>query len=578
MSNAKQRRLAPARQGGEGSWRSRSHALAWLLLLISAACRPGPSRSASEGEVRLDLPQLPGVNVLVISFDALRADALGVYGNTRGITPNLDRWALEALVFDRAQTAGHATPFSFAAAFTGKLPFRVFRGWRLEDGPTLASLFAAAGYATAFFSNNAQVVANRNFQQGFDRYDLLMSQDLPDNDHDGVIDDEAVLQRAQDWIENNYKQQFFAWVHFLSPHSPYTYRDESKHLYDEAYRGPFETTTGHTFEVESDADLVRLRHLYDGEVFYADRLFAALEETVERLQLKESTVIVVTADHGEEFLDHGGLQHGTLYEEVIRIPLMIYHPGKELGTRTEIAYSNVDLMPTLAHIAALELETGMDGISLAGSHDPRRLLVTSKMGLSATASGMAVTRGSSKLIASCSQGSTGQLYDLKKDPEEQHNLAAETPGLYRELHRELIRMIGDHPCSVLQRAVAGAPPTAGLEEGEIETLAALGYLDVSSESTWSAPAPHFSATPNPIPDCDGTGLGVATLRWDAPTASPPLEVRVNSPNGAVMSRAGQIGEAATEKWVRDGMTFFLVESPSSEIVATTTVNLVPCDR
>ncbi len=551
-----------------GIW-NRLLALSLVLALLSAACHPGSSRPAPDDRVRLDLAPTPGANVLIVSFDALRADALGVYGNDRGTSPHLDRWARDALVFDRAQAAGPSTPHSFAAAFTGKLPLRVFRAWRLDDGPTLASLFAAAGYVTAFFSGNVQLVSGRNFQQGFDHYDLPMSKDLADEDRDGIPDDEVILRRAQAWIEQHDGQRFFAWVHFLSPHSPYTYREESRRFYDEAYRGPFERTTGHTFEIDSDADLSRARDLYDGEVFHADRLFAALMETVERLRLRERTVIVLTADHGEEFLEHGGLQHSSLYEEVLRIPLIIDLPGVAGGSRTAVRYSNVDLLPTLAHLAALELETEVDGVSLAASHDPRRLLVASDY------ASFVVTRGSSKLIASCRRDTAAELYDLARDPEEQQNLAVEAPELHRELRRELTRWIGEAPCSALRRAYAGAPPTLGLTEEEVAKLAALGYLDRSGDG-WTAPDPRFSATPNPIPDCDGNGLGVTTLEWDAPTASSPLEVRVISPDGKAMTRSGLIGQATTGEWVRHGMRFFLVEVATNEVVASTVVEVTPC--
>ncbi len=509
--------------------------------------------------------------MLVVSFDALRPDALGVYGNGRGTSPNLDRWARNALVFDRAQSAGRSTPHSFAAAFTGKFPFRVFRGWPLAEGPTLASRFAAAGYVTAFFSTNVQLISGRNFDQGFDHYDLPMSKDLADEDGDGIPDDHVILRRAREWIEQHRDQRFFAWIHFLSPHSPYTYREESRHFYDETYRGPFERATGHTFKIDSEADLRRVRDLYDGEVFYADRLFAALEKTVERLSLQERTVIVVTADHGEEFLEHGDVQHRSLYEEVLRIPLIIDLPGVAGGSRTAIRYSNVDLLPTLAHVAALELEFEVDGVSLAAPHDPQRLLVVSDDAR------IAVTRDSLKLIVSCRRDSAAELYDLAQDSAERHNLAAEALELRFELRRELTRLIGEAPCSALRRAFAGAPPTLGLEEEVVAKLEALGYVD-RSEPAWTGPAPRFSATPNPIPDCDGDGRGVTTLQWDAPTASSPLEVRVASPDGKAMARVGIIGKATTGEWARDGMVFFLVEVETGKVLASTVVGLDSCDR
>ena len=118
----------------------------------------------------LELPDAPEMNVIVISFDALRAESLGAYGYQRPTSPNIDRFAEGALVFDNVQNAANSTPTSFASFWTGKLPHRVFRGWRLEDADTLAEAFAEEGYRTAAFLNNAQLVPERNFDQGFDEY------------------------------------------------------------------------------------------------------------------------------------------------------------------------------------------------------------------------------------------------------------------------------------------------------------------------------------------------------------------------------------------------------------------------
>ena len=150
------------------------------LLFVLCGCQQStPLGEALEGK--------PIRNVIVISFDALRADALGVYGYDRGTSPNIDRWAQRAVVFDRAYASAQATPTSFAGAFTGRYPFRVFRGWQLEDEATLAASFKAAGYHTAFLANNIQVMAERGFGEGFDHYVEPQAEDHHVESDAGVV-------------------------------------------------------------------------------------------------------------------------------------------------------------------------------------------------------------------------------------------------------------------------------------------------------------------------------------------------------------------------------------------------------
>ena len=122
-----------------------------------------------------------------------------------------------------------------------------------------------------------------------------------------------------EWLGENRQEKLFAWIHFISPHSPYDYRELAAHLYDESYEGDFLKTTGGKFDTDKPQDLQRIRDLYDGEVFYADALFGRLIAGLRERGLLDSSVIVVTSDHGEEFKEHGGFQHDRLTEEHVRI-------------------------------------------------------------------------------------------------------------------------------------------------------------------------------------------------------------------------------------------------------------------
>ena len=467
-------------------WLDRRIAAALGLAAAAAAAgcpAPAPTASPGLGEA---LPPAPGINVLVVSFDALRADRLGVYGYPRPTSPGLDAFARGAVVFDRVWAAGQATPTSFAAAFTGRWPAHVFRGWRLEPVPTLAGTFAAAGYDTAFFSASPQLVPERGFDRGFGRYEILAAPaGDADAEADGDADDEQVLRRASRWLAEEARAPFLLWVHFLSPHAPYDHRAGSAHLYRAPAAGRFERTTGPAFEVRSAAELARVADLYDGEVLHADRLFGRLQQVSAAAAGHAGEILVaVTADHGEELMDHGGLQHVKVFEEVIRIPLIVRHPRGAGGRRSDLPASNVDLLPTLAEIAGLEPPAGIDGVSLLAPPVPDRLRLALAM-THPTEHYLAAARGSEKAIVDCRRGS-GTLYDLAADPREERDLLGERRRSYRRLVAAAALALDAEPCRLMRDAIGGVPAASGLDDETAGRLRALGYL---GGGTGEAPDP-----------------------------------------------------------------------------------------
>ena len=427
--------------------------------LLLACSEPSPE----EGSLGLHLPTDSNLNVLVVSFDALRADALGLYGYQRATSPNLDQYAESALVFDHAYTAAPVTPTSFAAAFTGQLPFRVFFEWKLIDTDTIATVFAKGGLRTFGLFNNTQLVAERNFQQGFQQYEVVH---LPD---------EEVLERAMQLLDEHSKDRFFGWVHFISPHAPYQQRDMANQFYDSDYQGRFKRTTKGKFKLENEAELDRVRNLYDGEIFFADDLFAQLMAKLESLGLRDNTLVVVTSDHGEEFMDHGQLQHNSQYEELIRIPLIIYHPSGSQGARTDAPYLNVDLLPTLAAIAGVEYPGVADGIDLTRAYRLDRTLVSTGMTHQSKRQ-MSINKGADKLIVSCKPDYQEQLYALDDDPLEQHDRILDDPGLAGKLFDDLETTALGDPCLAIAKALRGQLPETGLTEQQLERLKSLGYI------------------------------------------------------------------------------------------------------
>jgi arylsulfatase A-like enzyme len=374
-----------------------------------------------------------------------------------------------SLVFDQAYSAAQSTPTSFAAAFTGKYPFEVFLGWALADSVTLAGTLREAGYTTAGFFNNRQLDPERKFDQGFDTYEVVYEPD-----------EEKFVQRPLRWLEANRSRPVFMWVHFISPHAPYDYRDMASRFYSPDYEGIFEDGSGPVDELSNDVtgeELDRLKELYAGEVFYADFLFGRMMDSLREMGLLENSLVVLTADHGEELMDHGVLFHDQVYEEIIRIPLIIHHPAMDGGRRTDVPVSNLDFFPTLTALVGVEAPTDLNGMNLLGSSARVWPLVSTSM-TNAKHRSMSLRSDRFKLIAKCrSQNKESfELYDLVMDPGELNDLAATHPVEVDSLAAVLKEITALGPCRAISSAGRGASPTRKLSEKKIKQLKSLGYV------------------------------------------------------------------------------------------------------
>lgn len=444
-----------------------------LSILLASCGWPG---GVPEGMVSLaeELPPAPEKNVLIISFDAFRYDRMGAYGSDIGLTPNMDEFARDALVFDAAYVAGQATPSSFAAAFTGLNPFKVFRKWSLVETQTLAKVFQSNGYTTGGFFNNQYISEERNFDQGFDAFQVMVNPT-----------DLEPLDSIKGFLDEHGDDRFFAWVHFINPHSSYDYREMAKEFYSPDYSGEYEKQSGarvQSYDIEemSEEDLDRIGELYNGEVHFADHRFGQVIEHVEKLGLKDDTVILMTADHGEAYREHGVLGHHQLYEEVVRVPLILRHPDGGKGGRVEVPVSNIDFLPTLASIAGLDyVAEATDGVDWREPFDPDRPLLFTQMTNDLKYS-MAMRRGDLKFLMWCTpkENFEEELYHLGEDPAELDNLIDDPEFAARadEMYQTWEEMIDQHPCTAIETALDGGNMLDGLDEEAIEKLRSLGYI------------------------------------------------------------------------------------------------------
>ena len=306
-------------------------------------------------------PQGARRNLLLVSVDTLRADHVGAYGSDLPTTPALDRLAEEGALFEHAIAAYPSTTASHASMLTGVYP-SVHGVFGLYDRlpaniPTLAELLAVRGYETAAVTEDGFVLAAVGFPRGFNDYRELKTANLWDAKGQAA----ATFAGGLSWLQAHRGEKFFLFLHTYQVHSPYTPPPDFDLF--ESYR-----EAGRDIPITDRTPAsIRCRHKYAGEVRYLDSELRRLLDGLATLGEADRTVVVVTADHGEEFGEHGGAFHGaTLYDEVLRVPFILRAPGLvPAGVRTAVPVSLIDLVPTVLDLLGLPVPPTAQGRSLA---------------------------------------------------------------------------------------------------------------------------------------------------------------------------------------------------------------------
>jgi len=344
---------------------------------------------SAHGVTRAARPAAPAQagNIIFIVVDTLRADRIASYGYASGRTPNLDALAGDAIRFDQAFANSSWTRPSFASMLTGRYASShnvMLKADALPDAlVTLPEALVAAGYSTAGFVTNYNIAPFCNFQQGFDAYHYLEPNFvLGANDTSAKLlvvqflrqrielmrerfdmlapgtayQDAAVVNRSVlAWLDRAPPQPFFLFAAYMDPHDPY---------FEHPYNGVGYSRAAHQTPAPSEAP--RLSQLYDGEVTFWDEHFGHLVAELRRRGIYDQATIIVTSDHGEEFFEHGGYWHGTtLYDELIRVPLIVKLPFNERGGSVARQWVElVDIMPTVLTLSGVEVPPGVQGNSL----------------------------------------------------------------------------------------------------------------------------------------------------------------------------------------------------------------------
>ncbi len=402
-----------------------------LLCLISLLCACGDSGP----------PEKP--NVLLVIVDTLRADKLGCYGNRDGLTPSIDALASESLRFSDASAHAPWTLPSIASMLTGLHPKEHGAGGRLGSWSnldpsvtTLAEVFGGHGYRSHAIANVAFLEETFRVLRDFDSRDVKSY-----GNNIEVRDATATTDAALRWLDEERDGPFLLLVHYFDAHAVYdppaSFRArfaDPRDRDNDRFKFPTRKEMvaireGHGFPPEQL--IRRAEKLHDGEIAYLDGQIGRLLDGLAERGLDGETVVVLTSDHGEEFLDHGGFEHGhTLYQELVHVPLLLRFPGEVEPGVTDRAVSHVDLAQTLCELADLAApeQFAEAGSSLLRGEGPGAVLAHGNMWNEPLTS---LRLGGEKLIQRV-DGSY-ELYDLTSDPGERVDRAPGNPERVKEL-------------------------------------------------------------------------------------------------------------------------------------------------
>ena len=416
-------------------------------------------------------------HVVLISIDTLRADHLGCYGYARPTSPTLDRIARRGLLFEDVTSACPWTLPAHASLLTGLYPRR--NGVRTRhdrlpaDVNTLAEAFREHGFLTGAIVNCHWLVERYGLHRGFDDF-TYVKEDVKE------VAPSAVGERAQQWLTRHAGKRSFLFLHYYDIHSDY----RSLPRYEEQFVRPYQgTVDGSTLQLIAaryghlqlnQADIEHLVDLYDAGIRQLDdgiaRLFGCLEEN----GLLEDTLVIITADHGEEFLEHGDVLHGrTHFQEVVHVPLILCGPGVPRDRRQDRMASLVDIPSTILGIAGLDPLPG-DGLDLSRlwrqeePELPARLVFAEADWNNVKNDIKRAVRGPRYKLHFDSLTEQHQLFDLSRDSGEKLDLASRDLPVSRSLLRELEEFMR------IQRSTQAAPE---LTREDVEHLRSLGYAE-----------------------------------------------------------------------------------------------------
>jgi len=376
-------------------------------------------------------------NVLLVTIDALRSDHMGCYGYEKETSPNIDKLAKEGVIFTQAISQGAETIPSFPSLMTSLYPHQhgdlCMLSTPVTSYPTLAEILKENGYYTAAIVDH--FLSPHDMNRGFIEFAELY--DAAGKDNNAF----TLTQKAIRWLNENKNRKFFLWLHYFDTHGPYLppspyselflpgkFKEKGKKFIREKYQwvGVFPKQCLDNSLTPEDREYYISQ--YDGEIRFTDEQIGFLLKELKRLKLDKKTLVILTADHGENLADYGGrFDHGeSLYDVLIKVPLIIKNNNLFKNKKIDSQIQMIDIMPTILDFLNIETNTMMEGESLLPLLSRWRKKQHSRFAYSEVWTEGYVLKSIRtkdwKLIYNLSFDKY-ELYNLKKDPYELNNLA-----------------------------------------------------------------------------------------------------------------------------------------------------------
>jgi arylsulfatase A-like enzyme len=451
-------------------------ALAGLLALFAVASQfriHFPTRPSGTADDIAKLQKRDDTSVVFILIDTLRADRLSSYGYHRPTSPMIDSLASTGIRFAHVESQSSWTKCSMASLWTSLYPVRTgvtrFDNALPPEAQMPAERLHQAGFRTAGFWRNGWVANNFGFDQGFDVYYQPLPSKTPEK-YERHAPGTSALQgtdldatdAAVEFLRSYGNQRFFLYLHYMDVH---------QYLFD-----------------QEAADLgfgTKLTDAYDASIHWTDRNVGRLLQELEDRDLFKKTIVVVAADHGESFYEHGHEGHATtLYNEVTEVPLVIALPFRMDPVVVQPMVRNVDIWPTIYDLLGMPPTEPSDGRSLVplieaaarGESDgeappPAYAYLDTTWGRAKkdAAPLVSIRTGTETLLFPSTEPDRAELFDERDDPKEQRNLAKELPDRTKELTQQAE--------AYLKQPVAwGKPYEVEIDEIRLGQLRALGYV------------------------------------------------------------------------------------------------------
>jgi len=465
----------------------------------------------------------PNTNLVLITVDSLRFDALDGASGRSSRTPRLDQLAREGTELTQAITNGPRTQGSFPSILASLYPLAAGEKNGMPTGvTTIAESLSSAGYRTAGFNpSNPFLTRESGYHRGFDSFTdfwdvhprrsegdevsrwrklrrrlhniigrrnlglLMLYQATFQGPAGQYLTGDVIIRQALDWVRDQ-RSPWFTWLHFMDVHYPYQPLRGERTIID---RARWFACMTQMLGGRPQAAYRAIRSLYDRRVQLVDTLIGDFLDGLQRTGLAETTVVAMTSDHGERFAEHGTFGHGPdVVEELLRVPLILRGPGvprsATIGCQTQL----LDLAPTLLELMAVPIPASFTGQSMApllrGSAAQGVKYVFSEAMHSGARTSRVGTPDCLRVI-SCrgerwkyihdAEGPVEELYDLTADPEERHNLASE----HSQIVDEMRMRVAAHDAAVTAHPAESQKHACRVDEGDDDVrrrLADLGYL------------------------------------------------------------------------------------------------------